>query len=37
MDFHADPFYFEVELFLQLVDDALADVAEGSDVIGEHL
>jgi hypothetical protein len=37
MDLHADPFHREVELLLQLFDDALADVAEGSDVIGEHL
>ena len=37
MDFHADPFNREVELLLELFDDAFADVAEGSDVIGEHL
>src|SRR5512142_2936655 len=37
MDLHASPFHREIELFLQLFDDALADVAEGSDVIGEDL
>jgi hypothetical protein len=33
MDFHAQPFDVEIKLLLQLFDDALADVAEGSDVI----
>jgi hypothetical protein len=33
MDLHAPPFDLKIELFLQLFDDAFADVAEGSDVI----
>ena len=37
MDLHALPFDFEVEFLFQLFDDALANVAEGSDVIGKHL
>jgi hypothetical protein len=35
MDLHAYPFRLEVELLPELFDDALADVAERSDVIGE--
>jgi hypothetical protein len=35
MDLHAPPFHRKVEFLLQLFDDALADVAEGSDVVGE--
>jgi hypothetical protein len=37
MDLHAPPFDFEIEFLLQLFDDALADIAEGSDVIGKYL
>jgi hypothetical protein len=37
MDLHAQPFDRKVEFLLQLFDDALADVAEGSDVVGENL
>jgi hypothetical protein len=37
MDFHAPPFDFELEFLLQLFDDAFADVAEGSDVVGKDL
>jgi hypothetical protein len=36
MDFQTLPFYLKVEFLLQLFDDALADVAEGSDVIGKN-
>jgi hypothetical protein len=35
MDLHAPPFDRKVELLFQLFDDALADKAEGSDVVGE--
>src|SRR5574341_121804 len=35
VDLHSPPFDDKVELLLQLFDDALADVAEGSDVVGE--
>lgn len=37
MDLHAPPFDLKIELLLQLFDDAFADVAEGSDVIGIDL
>jgi hypothetical protein len=36
MNLHTSPFHFELELLLQLFDDALADVAEGSDVVGKY-
>jgi hypothetical protein len=36
MNLNAAPFDCKVELLLQLFDDALADVAEGSDVIGKN-
>jgi hypothetical protein len=35
VDLHANPFHVEVKLLFKLFDDALADVAERSDVIGE--
>ncbi len=35
MDLHAQPFHLEFELFFKLFDKPLADVAEGSDVVGE--
>jgi hypothetical protein len=37
MDFHAPPFDLKIELLLQFFDDAFADVAEGSDIIGKDL
>ena len=37
MDLHASPEDIEVEFLFQLFDDALADVTEGSDVIGKDL
>jgi len=37
MDLHAPPFDLKFELLLQFFDDALADVAEGSDIIGKDL
>jgi hypothetical protein len=37
MDLNPGPFHREIELILQLFDDAFADVAEGSDVIGKDL
>jgi hypothetical protein len=37
MDFDAPPFYLKIEFLLQLFDDALADVAERSDIIGKDL
>lgn len=37
MDLEAAPFYVEVELQFQLFDDALADEAEWSDVVGKDL
>jgi len=36
VNFQAGPFHVEVKLLSQLFDDALADVAEGSYVIGEN-
>ncbi len=35
MDLNAQPLDVKIELLPQLFDDALADVAEGSDVIGK--
>jgi hypothetical protein len=35
MEFIADPGILDVVRFLELVDNALADIAEGSDVIGK--
>jgi hypothetical protein len=35
MEFIADPGILDVIRFLELVDKALADIAEGSDVIGK--
>jgi len=37
MDFHATPFDLKVEFLFQLFDDPVADIAEGSDVIGKNL
>jgi DNA-binding ferritin-like protein (Dps family) len=37
VDLHADPLCLEIELLPELFDDALADVAERSDVIGEDV
>jgi hypothetical protein len=37
MDLHAPPFHDKVELLLQLFDDAFADIAEWSDVVGKDL
>jgi hypothetical protein len=36
MNLHTPPFDFKVEFLLQLFDDALADVAEGSDIVGKN-
>jgi hypothetical protein len=36
MDLYTPPFDLEIELLPQLFDDAFADVAEGSDVIGKN-
>jgi len=36
MEFIADPDVLDVVNLLELVDNALADVAEGSDVIGQN-
>jgi hypothetical protein len=35
MEFIADPDFVDVVCLLKLVDNALADIAEGSDVIGK--
>jgi hypothetical protein len=35
VDLDAEPFKLELELLPELVDDALADEAEGSDVVGK--
>jgi hypothetical protein len=35
MDLDAEPFHLEIELLAKSFDKSLADVAEGSDVIGE--
>jgi len=37
MDLHAPPFDRKVEFLFQLFDDPVADIAEGSDVIGKDL
>ena len=37
MKFIADPGFMDVVCLLELVDNALADIAEGSDIIGEYL
>ena len=37
MDLDTPPFHDKVEFLHQLFDDTLADVAEGSDVIGKYL
>jgi hypothetical protein len=37
MDLNTTPFDNKIELLLQLFDDALADVAEGSDIVGKDL
>jgi hypothetical protein len=37
MDLHTSPLNLKVEFLFQLFDDALADVAKGSDVIGKDL
>jgi hypothetical protein len=37
MDLHATPFDLKIELLFQLFDDAFADIAEGSNVIGIYL
>jgi hypothetical protein len=37
MNLHTPPFYLKIELLLQFFDDAFADVAERSDIIGEDL
>jgi hypothetical protein len=37
MDLHPTPLDLKIEFLFQLFDDALADVAEGSDVIGKDL
>ena len=36
MEFVADPGILNVVRLLELVDNALADIAEGSDVIGKY-
>jgi hypothetical protein len=35
--FITDPGFLDIESLLKPVDNALADVAEGSDIIGEYL
>ena len=37
MNLHAPPFDLKIELLLQFFDDAFADVAEGSDIVGKDL
>ena len=37
MQFKAQPCIFDAEFLLQRIDNALADIAEGSDVVGEDL
>jgi hypothetical protein len=35
MNLNAQPLDVKIELLLQLFDDALADIAEGSDIVGK--
>ena len=37
MEFIADPGFVDVVCLLKLVDNALTDIAKGSDIIGENL
>jgi hypothetical protein len=37
MELDAVPFHVELELLLKLFDDAFADIAEGSDIVGKDL
>jgi hypothetical protein len=37
VEFIADPGFMDVVCLLKLVDNALADVAEGSDIVGENI
>ena len=37
MEFIADPGFADVVCLLKLFDNALADVAEGSDIVGKYL
>jgi hypothetical protein len=36
MNFKGEPFILDGEFFFQLVDNALADIAEGSYVVGKY-
>jgi len=36
MNFKGEPFILDGKFFFQLVDNALADIAEGSDIIGKY-
>jgi hypothetical protein len=36
VEFIADPRFMDIVCLLELVDNALADIAEGSDIIGEY-
>ncbi len=36
MNLYTPPFDCKVKFLLQLFDDALADVAEGSDIVGKN-
>jgi hypothetical protein len=37
MDLHAQPFDLKIKLLFKFFDDAFADIAEGSYVIGKDL
>ncbi len=37
MEFITDPGFVDIVRLLKLFDNALADIAEGSDIIGEYL
>lgn len=37
MEFKAQPGVIDIEFFLKVVDNALADVAEWSDIVGKNL